>query len=173
MYNQRTKSFSFKYDKALNALLYVTKEVHNLYNVVKVFYFADKLHLSKYGRFIFGETYIAMKKGPVPSKIYDMIKTVRDDRLDFQSSRLKRSIKVENDDVYAIAEPDVEYLSKSDLECLDQAIAKYGFADHRVIYNESHDSAYKSTDLNSEIEIGKIINTLDNKETVKDYLDNF
>mgnify|MGYP000866520920 CR=1 FL=1 len=173
MYNQKTKKFSFKYDKALNALLYVTKNVHNLYNVVKVFYFADKLHLSKYGRFIFGDTYIAMEKGPVPSKIYDMIKSVRENRLDFQSAKLKKAIKVEKNDIYAIADPDFDYLSKSDLECLDEAVAKYGFADHRIIYKESHDSAYNSTELNSEIMVEKIIGTLNNKEAVKDYIDNF
>jgi uncharacterized phage-associated protein len=42
-------------------------------------YFADRKHLEKYGRFICGDSYVAMKHGPVPSEIYDILKAVISD----------------------------------------------------------------------------------------------
>lgn len=79
--------FKFNEEKALSAILYITKKLMEggikvgLHKVFKIFYFADQKHLSRYGRPITGDHYIAMEHGPVPSRIYDMVKTVRGDSL--------------------------------------------------------------------------------------------
>lgn len=39
-----------------------------------ILYLADKTSLEKYGRFIFGESYYAMKEGPTPSYTYNLLK---------------------------------------------------------------------------------------------------
>jgi hypothetical protein len=46
----------------------------DLHTVLKTCYFADKAHLNKHGRPIFGATYQAMRFGPVPLEIYEMTK---------------------------------------------------------------------------------------------------
>jgi hypothetical protein len=46
----------------------------DLHAMLKACYFADKSHLNKFGRPIFGATYRAMKFGPVPLEIYEMAK---------------------------------------------------------------------------------------------------
>jgi Protein of unknown function (DUF4065) len=46
----------------------------DLHAVLKACYFADKSHLNKYGRPIFGARYRAMRFGPVPLEIYEMLK---------------------------------------------------------------------------------------------------
>jgi uncharacterized phage-associated protein len=172
MYNQKDKKFSFNNDKAIASLLFVTRQVHNLYNVVKIFYFADKEHLSKYGRFIFGETYIAMKSGQVPSTIYDMIKFVRGDGTRKFDDKLNNLISVENENIIkAKAKPDLDCLSPSDIECLRESIKKYGKIPPQKLLNISHsDKAYQDTPRNDVIKLDKIIDTLENKNKIKQYL---
>lgn len=172
MYNQKTNTFTFNYDKAIQSLLYVTKEVHNLYNIVKVFYFADKLHLSRYGRFIFGDKYIAMPKGPVPSNIYDILKFIRGEQNAFKDEELKKMITYKSDkEIKANIEANVDFLSETDIECLNESIKKYGDQHHSSLFRKSHDEAYKTTPLNGTIKLEKIVETLDNSKEVKEYLD--
>jgi uncharacterized phage-associated protein len=172
MYNQSINNFSFNYKKAVASLLFVAKDVHNLYNIVKIFYFADKEHLRKYGRFIFGDTYIAMENGQMPSNFYDMIKFVRGDGGRTFDESLKDLIDVKNK--YLIKtkkEPDLDYLSPSDIECLTKSIHKYGKMSFPKLREESHlDKAYLNTRREGEIKLDKIIDTLENKDKIKTYL---
>lgn len=64
----------YDWEKTTEVLLYITEQVTDVYNALKVLYFADKDHLAKYGRQICGESYVAMKDGPVPSCTYDLVK---------------------------------------------------------------------------------------------------
>ena len=66
-----------KYIKALETLVYLANKDQRQYWVLKAIYLADKEHLQKYGRQMFGDRYIAMKLGPVPSLAYDIVKSVR------------------------------------------------------------------------------------------------
>lgn len=72
----------FKYDKAVNSLLYSLHQLGgktDMHKLCKILYFADQRHLSQYGRSITGDTYIAMKFGPVPSCVDDILKALRGD----------------------------------------------------------------------------------------------
>ncbi|HOI30882.1 MAG TPA: Panacea domain-containing protein [Melioribacteraceae bacterium] len=140
---------------------------------MKVFYFADKLHLSKYGRFMFGETYVAMPKGHVPSTIYDMIKFIRGDGSKEFDPELKKSIIVDGNKIKAIQPANLDYLSPSEIECLNNAIDEFGKLNHSLVFFKSHkDHAYKVTPVNSDIAIDDIVDSLDNKNTIKEYLNN-
>ena len=172
MYNQSTQKFSYQEKKAINALLFVISKVHNLYNIVKVFYFADKDHLEKYGRLIFGESYIKMAAGPVPSNIYDILKFVRGEAKDLNPEFLEL-IEAKNDNTFYVKkEADLDYLSESDILCLTKAITNYGTSHHSALYRKSHDEAYNNAEMNNEISLESIINTLNNKNELKSYLSN-
>ncbi|MBN2826206.1 MAG: SocA family protein [Campylobacterales bacterium] len=43
--------------------------------LMKLFFFADKLHLEKVGKSIFNHTYTKMPRGPVPMWLYSLIRT--------------------------------------------------------------------------------------------------
>ena len=58
---------------AIRLMLDSTVEI-DLHALLKACYFADKQHLNKHGRPIFGATYRAMRFGPVPLEIYEMAK---------------------------------------------------------------------------------------------------
>jgi len=64
--------------KIIEGIGYVAKELGqtSLHEVSKAFYFADQKHLVSFGFPIFGDNYIAMKFGPVPSMTYDLLKAL-------------------------------------------------------------------------------------------------
>lgn len=68
--------YRFAADKALDAISYMASQSAelDLHTALKTCYFADKSHLNEHHQPIFGATYRAMKYGPVPLEIYEMIK---------------------------------------------------------------------------------------------------
>lgn len=146
---------TFRDDVALNAILYVARKMgerKDIHKICKILYFADQAHLSRYGRNITGDTYIAMKYGPVPSHIYDLFKAVRNfsGAEDFKTSYFYFSCS----DPYLlipVKEADLDYLSPSDIECLDEAIDKCRDKDFIALTDFSHGSAWKNTELNHEM----------------------
>jgi len=68
--------FRFSAEKAKAAILLMLEWQgrHDLHELLKACYFADKQHLNQWRRPIFGATYRAMKFGPVPLEIYEMLK---------------------------------------------------------------------------------------------------
>ncbi len=68
--------FKFSPQKAMAAIHWMVCERQevDLHTLLKACYFADKEHINKYNRPIFGAVYRAMKFGPVPIEIYEMAK---------------------------------------------------------------------------------------------------
>src|SRR5258708_8229191 len=66
----------FDPERALELVLYVANQLRypTLHSVSKVVYFADREHLSRYGSLLSGDNYVAMRHGPVPSSIYNLLK---------------------------------------------------------------------------------------------------
>lgn len=68
--------FRFSAEKAHAAIRWMLDEAAemDLHGLLKACYFADKAHLNSFGRPVFGATYRAMRFGPVPLEIYEMLK---------------------------------------------------------------------------------------------------
>ena len=138
----------FDKTKALNALLYVANRVQrkDFHKIFKIIYFADRQHLNDWGRPITGDTYIAMEAGPVPSRMYDMLKIVRGDSYLPDTEGLNNYFKVENwMYVTPLQDADVNKLSRNEQEALDDSIAKYASLSYDEIKEKSHDVAWRST----------------------------
>lgn len=138
----------FDKDVTLNAVLYIIEKLGgkvDMHKIFKTLFFADQEHLSRYGRTITGDVYIAMSYGPVPSKTDDIFKAVRGDSY-FPAGDLEgyfhftNKYFVEND-----KRPDLDYLSQSDLMCLDYAIGKCRDLSFDELTNLSHGLAWQST----------------------------
>lgn len=112
--------FKFNEEKAVEVILYLAEKlsVPNIYGICKTLYLADKASLEKYGRFIFGESYVAMSEGATPSNVYDLLKHIR--------QKPTNELKIDDNNVIALRQAELDHLSKSDIECLDHTIAKYG-----------------------------------------------
>lgn len=164
-------AFDFNEPKAIETILYLAKRISRSYkyNICKMLYLADKTSLEKYGRFIFGESYSAMKEGATPSKAYDLLKEIAEGCSD--------AISVDGNAVVALRDADLDYLSESDIECLDQTIAIYD-KDPRKMVRDAHDDAWekawesRGNKLSADIPVKSIAQTLANSRELIDYLTN-
>ncbi len=128
----------------------------NFHKLFKILYFSEKQHLSRYGRSITGDKYIAMKDGPVPSSIYDILKILRG-----TPSVIKTSIDWSHD--FEVRENhylkminsefDMDIFSESEIECLSQSIAENKNLSFTILRDHSHDSAWESANQNDEMSI--------------------
>lgn len=134
--------------KTLNALLYVANRVQrkDFHKIFKIIYFADRQHLADWGRPITGDTYIAMEAGPVPSRLYDMLKMVRGDSYLPDTEGLGHYFQVENwMYVCPLVDANLDLLSHNEQEALSEAIRKYADLSYDEIKEKSHDVAWRST----------------------------
>jgi uncharacterized phage-associated protein len=165
--------FKFDPDKALNSILWVANRLprKDFHRIFKVLYFADKYHLQHYGRLICGDTYIAMKDGPVPSAIYDIFKAVRGEGNSPYVEEAEKAFSVRN---RYFVEPkrkaDPNTLSESDRESLDWAIKKYGRKSFGQLKEESHDKAWEKADQDGDIDVLDIARMLEDGEHLVEYL---
>jgi uncharacterized phage-associated protein len=162
-----TRPFKFDPDKALEVFLYISRRapVPDIYHVLKVLYFADRHHLGDYGRLICGDEYFALKDGPVPSGTYDLVRDVQDrTRRTPNAEKARSAFGLDGYWVKPLREPDVSFMSKSDLECINRAINEIGRLPFGRLKDLSHDAAYHSANLNGEISVETIAATLPDSE---------
>lgn len=164
-------AFDFNEPKALETILYLAKRVSHAdrYKICKMLYLADKASLEKYGRFIFGESYSAMKQGATPSKSYDLLKQIARECTD--------DLCVEGNAIVARRDANLDYLSESDIECLAQTITTYDH-DPRRMHRDAHDDAWgeawesRGEKLSADMSVRSIARTLANSHDLIDYLTN-
>lgn len=138
---QRFSNFDSR--KAVSAVSYLAEHTGDtLYILMKMMYLADKVHLDRYGRFISGDWYVAMKKGPVPSQTYDLLTKLRDGTSDNKAAA--EQLRVSSDHhLQAIDRSDYDELSESDIECLDEILAAYKRLGKWAIREMSHDEVWE------------------------------
>lgn len=111
------------------AILYLLASAQELsqYDIVKSLFLADRAHMNKYGRPITFDNYVAMEHGPVPSMAYDALKPEYAYRQRFGHERPWTSIpdpaNPKANRFTALRKPRLEYLSETDREELDAALA--------------------------------------------------
>lgn len=130
-------------------VLYILKNCpirvnRNVYYIVKIAFVAQQKHLAKYLCPLYEDKIVALQFGPVPSNIYDALKIARGDSNTMYFHR--------NDDLHLIfdsisfcdevytanEEPDMDYLSPSAVECINEAISEISKMDFVQIVNATH-----------------------------------
>ena len=166
---------TFRKETAIEAILYIANQIErsDIHKICKILYYADQMHLSKYGRSITGDTYIAMNYGPVPSNVEDIFKAVRGDSF---FAPYAESIRKDNFDfinkfiIRAKRAADLDYLSESDLECLDFAINKCKNLTFEQLTELSHDLAWNNTRRDRAISVKDILRELGDDEEYVDFI---
>lgn len=135
-------------EKALHAVLYILNKLggkEGMLKLFKILYFAEIKHLSGYGRTITEDDFIKMDNGPVPSMIYDHLKGLR---IPWANSDL---FQVENYNVTAKVNADLDELSKTDIECINESIAENKDLGPWDLSDKSHSVAWTESTLNRPI----------------------
>lgn len=142
--------------RIVNSILFVLTEAGQKglavtqYDIVKTVFLADRAHLNKYGRPITYDDYVAMKFGPVPSAVYDLLKNNPNRLQQFGLKEVpwsKRKAPEISEYCFAYEKPqssaDQDVLSESDLEELSAALTivkSLGFQQIKKLTHE--DRAY-------------------------------
>ncbi len=165
--------YSVDIHKAIEVLLYVANQVPDTYNALKVIYFADKHHLGEYGRLIYGDDYVAMRLGPVPSLAYDIVKKMRGDGASWLTLPKSPDFSVEGNNIVPNRTPELDLLSESDIESLNKAIEQYGKMSFGELRDISHkDEAFRAVDEKDIMSLELIAQSLPNGDEVLEYLRN-
>ena len=137
----------------INTLLYVIDKLGSTgeyHQVFKILYFAEQEHIKIYGKPLIEDTYVAMEYGPVPSRAYNILKDVR--RGDFNEF----FTSINSHTVKAAKAPDLDYLSESEIKCIDNSLNLFGRLSFGDRTQKSHDAAYNATKRNRDIDIIEI-----------------
>lgn len=118
--------FKFAAQKAYAAIHWMVTQKHDLdlHASLKSCYFADKTHLNERGRPIFGATYRAMKFGPVPLEIYEMMKGEALWKAELGFETFPWELHGFRLRLVANSTPNLDALSDSDIEHLTRGLEK-------------------------------------------------
>lgn len=163
----------FNEKKALNAVLYIASRLKckDFHKIFKVLYFADRDHISEYGRSISGDIYIAMGDGPVPSKLYDIFKSVRGDSYFSDNGKFSKYFSVVDWDLISpLQDANLKLLSKTDKSHLDKSLKLYGDLTWDEVKEKSHDYAWRKTAKNTQISFDNIVREAGDDDGYLEYL---
>jgi len=162
--------FKFDRPKAIETILYLANRIKSeceVYGICKLLYFADKLSLENYGRFLFGDSYVAMEQGSTPSNAYDLLKP---------EANLS-DLRVEGNTVVPLRDAELDYFSKADLKCLDIIIERDNREPSKKYrWEEAHDDAWnkawnkRGVYKSKEISVENIAEILNESDDIIDYL---
>lgn len=163
-------------DKILEGLVWIANERPGLtrYYFVKIMYLAEKLHLQKYGRPIYGDPLYALEFGPVPTITYDLVKEDfsfrTEDMADAFYSALSVSDKLNGHKAFtAKRSPDLDWFSASDIECMREAFDAFANLPFAEIMNQTHrEPEWRAAGVNGKIDYEKILDdgTEDSQKTI-------
>lgn len=127
------RDISFSPERGLEAILYIAKQLQSptVYEILKVRYLSDRLHLSRFGSIGSRDEYVAMQSGPVALNTYNLIKSARGDRTAYINPYFfevvdgSLCVGADKKTIKALRGARIEYLSAAEIECIDEAIQQY------------------------------------------------
>lgn len=139
-----------KIEGTIHLLLYILKKLggrSDIHKLFKILYFAEQKHLVRYGAAISQDHYHAMKNGPVPSIAYDIYKSVKEGGITYA----RYFSPMDRYSIEGIAEPDLDYLSESEVKCIDESVLENKDLSFNDLTDKSHDEAWNQTVRDKEI----------------------
>lgn len=127
--------------KALEVIVWLAREHDGIdvYHLVKAAFFADKHHVTHYGRPISGDTYEAAPYGPLPQVVYGILRRRPIEMLAIGGNGdLPFDVDARHR-VHATRDPNLRRLSGSDVEALRVGLDHVADRTFDEIFEETHD----------------------------------
>lgn len=148
--NHKLELFSMtkhKKQELIEMVLYILHKTGgtDIYHVLKILYFAEQKHLLEWGTKMVPDDFHAYQYGPVPDKLYKAIHN--NVKYGCELPKLfAEAVRFAGDDapnvLLANREPDMDWLSKADVECLDASIEENIGLSFNQLLKKSHDNAW-------------------------------
>ena len=143
----------------------------DFYHAFKILYFAEMKHLAKWGSGIVPDEFCALKYGPVPTQLYDAVKELNHPFI-ILSEELSEVIQFAGEDAPNVLLPkreaNLKYLSKSEIEALEQSIEENESLTFGQLMRKSHDEAWEEanrrtngTNVISPVSMARVLNADD------------
>ncbi len=113
----------------------------NKMKAIKLIYLADRLHLRKYGRPIVNDRYLAMKYGPVGSRIKNIAELSHIPvEVGFYAKKYIKPVTVykKNDSFLSVKKGDFSVFSDTDIECLESVYNNFSDKDQFELAELTH-----------------------------------
>ena len=150
--------------KGLEALVYAVHRLSNKghYWPLKVQYVADRRHLERHGRTLYGETHVAMPYGPVPQAAFNASRALANGELlcEFPMDAVRAALRRDGEALVALRDADPVVLDADERESLDWAIRLVADMSFAELKNQTHDSAWGKTPRNEPLAWQDIIESL-------------
>ncbi len=139
--------FEFDLEKLIQAVVFFSKRgVEDLtrLKLAKLLFFADKEHLLKHGRPIFGDEYFALDFGPVPSRSIDFLEEMEQgialpDRVRFDQYL---NIEVAQWPLFVARGPeDFDVFSESEIDALESTLERHAPRTASQLVTLTHEEA--------------------------------
>lgn len=177
---------NYKIKKVANAIIYfLDNQVKFLGStkLMKMLFFADKFYINEFAKPIFNFSYIKKERGPVPTEVHSIIKSIQanTEDLDYEEEikafsqyikilRLSNSKERQNTQFNKLADFNSDFFSDREIQTLDKIIEKFKEADKKEISDISHnENCWIFANKNERIEF---FSMADDKETQEFMLDN-
>lgn len=141
------------HDKISSIIAHVAIEVEkitasplDIHKLFKILYFADANYLIDCGYSITDDTYIKMSNGPVPSKIYDIIKVLRENVVSFDiMESYKKLFKISNHKyIKVLNTPDYDEIPVKELEFINNSIVENALLNFERLTEKSHGISWQN-----------------------------
>lgn len=129
---------------------YTNPELLGKTKLMKLFYFVDFEHIKRHGVPITYDTYIHLERGPIPSKILNLVNSVKDegeeailsDTITVKEENLSSSSSIQKIGcISEFTEEDKKYFSDNELKVMDQVVKLYKDKNAKELVDASHSQA--------------------------------
>lgn len=161
---------NYESKKLTELVLYILNKTGGVdfYHAFKILYFAEMKHLAKWGSGIVPDEFCALKYGPVPTRLYDAVKELNNPRMAL-AEVLSVEVRFAGEDAPNVLlpnrAPNMKFLSKSEIESLDESIEENKSLTFGQLMAKSHDKAWEEanrringTNRISPISMAKVLN---------------
>lgn len=113
------------------------------YTLFKILYFAEKKHLAEFGEGIIDDYFHALPHGPVPTALFDEVKALKSG-IRFLN-QIPESVVISNHNLILpdSTNIDMDFISESEIECIESSIKENHGLDFGELKEKSHGYAWE------------------------------